>query len=451
MVAFPSSLRFLVCLALVGVHLNQQTQLVLGAALPSPATIPSAASSVSNPASSASPPDVKAINDQDNKIRGVGLGGWLVPESFITPSLFSRTNNSAIVDEWSFWSLQPTAQATHLLQSHLDNFITERDFAAMAQLGLNHVRLPIPFYAIDVAADEPYLKLNRWELAKQAVKWAAMQRIRVIIDLHSLPGGQNGYDHSGRLGQNLWASNQTYFDRSLKIVETIATEFSKPEYLGAVIAIEPVNEPMTNNTRVDEYYKASHHLINTISSSTIVTLLDDGGPQNLDSWRNRAHPRAMTAMSSHPYLMFSDEDILLNRTDKVAKICDMGKQYQNFHQQEMYLVVDEMTPAFTDCAINVNGRGKGSRYDGTFPGAKGRRSTCKGKIGSGAGFSSGYKQMLALMWEAQVVSFERTAGWMQWTWKTEPGYAEDWSFSAGVAHGWIPQDLNERRFNVTCP
>ncbi|KAK0520535.1 hypothetical protein OC835_007179 [Tilletia horrida] len=387
----------------------------------------------------------------DNKIRGVNLGGWLVPESFITPSLFAQTNNTAIVDEWTFSTLQPKKQAAALLQRHLDTFITERDLAQIASLGLNHIRLPIPFYAIDVAPDEPYLKLNRWELAKQAVKWAANQRIRVIIDLHSLPGGQNAYDHSGKVGQNLWTTKQSYFDRSTTVIKTLAEEFSKPEYQGAVIAIEPVNEPVTDLNRVGEYYQAAHKLINDISNSSIVTLLDDGGPQNLESWRTRSHPRKMTAMSSHPYLMFSDADLHLNRTEKVAKICNTGKELEAFHNEVMYLVVDEMTPAFTDCAINLNGRGKGSRYDGTFPGSTGRRASCAGKVGPGSKFSSGYKQMLGLMWEAQVVSYERTAGWIQWTWKTEPGYAEDWSYLAGVTHGWIPQDPTERRFNVKCP
>ncbi|KAK0543156.1 hypothetical protein OC845_006264 [Tilletia horrida] len=388
---------------------------------------------------------------QKTMIRGVNLGGFLVIESFITPTLFSRTNNSAIVDEWTFSTLQPRDQAARLLQGHLDSFITERDLAMISDLGLNHIRLPIPFYAIDVAPDEPYLKLNRWELAKQVVRWAGKHNVRVIVDLHSLPGGQNGYDHSGKTGQNLWASNQTYFDRSLAIVKIIASEFSKPEYGSTVIAIEPVNEPVTNLTRVAEYYSHSRDIISSASNSTIVTLMDDGGPQNLDSWRTRPAPHNMSAMSSHPYLVFNDADILSNRTEKVEKICALGKMYQKFNDEEMYLVVDEWTPAFTDCAVNLNGRGRGSRYDGSFPGSKGRRATCQGKVGPGSSFSAGYKQMLGLMWEAQVVSYERAAGWMQWTWKTEPGFAEDWSYLAGVVHGWIPQDPTERRFNVTCP
>ncbi len=42
----------------------------------------------------------------DGKIRGVNLGGWLVLEPWITPSIFEEVNvgkdKGTIVDEWTF-------------------------------------------------------------------------------------------------------------------------------------------------------------------------------------------------------------------------------------------------------------------------------------------------------------------------------------------------------------
>ena len=39
---------------------------------------------------------------------------------------------------------------------------TEQDFAEIAGAGLNYVRIPIPFWAIDVWSGEPFLKGTSW-------------------------------------------------------------------------------------------------------------------------------------------------------------------------------------------------------------------------------------------------------------------------------------------------
>ncbi|KAE9383458.1 glycoside hydrolase, partial [Gymnopus androsaceus JB14] len=69
------------------------------------------------------------------KVRGVNLGGWLVLEPWITPSLFDNTGNSNIVDEWTFGQLQNHGTALAALQNHWNTWITEADFAAIAAAG----------------------------------------------------------------------------------------------------------------------------------------------------------------------------------------------------------------------------------------------------------------------------------------------------------------------------
>lgn len=69
------------------------------------------------------------------KVRGVNIGGWLVAEPWITPSLFDNTGNSAIIDEWTFGLYQDYDTAHSALQNHWDTFYTESDFAAIAAAG----------------------------------------------------------------------------------------------------------------------------------------------------------------------------------------------------------------------------------------------------------------------------------------------------------------------------
>ena len=65
------------------------------------------------------------------KVRGVNLGGWLVLEPWITPSIFSK---EIFVDEYTFGqTLQRDAYS--MLKPHWDTWITEADFAKIKSKG----------------------------------------------------------------------------------------------------------------------------------------------------------------------------------------------------------------------------------------------------------------------------------------------------------------------------
>ena len=56
---------------------------------------------------------------------------------------------------------------------------------------LNHVRIPIGYWAYDVSAGEPYIQGQHDYLLK-VIDWAEASNLQVIIDLHGAPGSQNG-------------------------------------------------------------------------------------------------------------------------------------------------------------------------------------------------------------------------------------------------------------------
>jgi glucan 1,3-beta-glucosidase len=69
---------------------------------------------------------------------------------------------------------------------------TEQDFAEIAGAGLNWIRIPIPFWAIEVWGNEPFLARTSWQYILTALGWARKYGLRVKIDLHTMPGSQNG-------------------------------------------------------------------------------------------------------------------------------------------------------------------------------------------------------------------------------------------------------------------
>ncbi|SJX64821.1 related to EXG1-Exo-1,3-beta-glucanase precursor [Sporisorium reilianum f. sp. reilianum] len=392
------------------------------------------------------------------KVRGVSLGGWLVIENFITPSIYASTGNKNIIDEWTFGSLQPRSQAVSILQKHLNTFISEDDIRQIAAAGLNHVRIPIGYWAFEVGPGEPFLKLNQWDLLKQAVQLCGKYGLKVLVDLHAAPGNQNGFEHGGRTGYKDWAGNATNVQRTIDILQTMSREFSQSKYANSVTAIELLNEPVTDQTVVLDFSARAYEVVRFPNGrdkpeSPLLVVISDSfiSPADSDYWTNKARPPNYegVAIDSHVYTIFSAEGVALSATDRINYYCSLKPKWaiaNQYHPQ----IIGEWTPAFTDCATGLNGRNTGSRFDGTFSSTTGYWADCYSRGGDGSTFTANYKKVLGSMWEAQVDANEGGAGWMMWTWKTEPRAAEEWSYQKGLQYGWIPRDPTQRPNGVRC-
>ncbi|KAF8596854.1 putative EXG1-exo-beta-1,3-glucanase, major isoform [Ceratobasidium sp. AG-I] len=392
------------------------------------------------------------------KVRGVNLGGWLVLEPWITPSLFENTGNNAVVDEYTFGQFQDWNIAETKLKAHWDTWITRSDFAAIAAAGLNHVRIPIGYWAFDISAGEPYHS-GQYPYLLKAIKWATRYGIKVWIDLHGAPGSQNGFDNSGRRGDTKWHTNPVNVARTNAIIKSLATEFSKDEYADSVVAIAPLNEPagFVGGNMMDvvrQYWYDSYGNIRYPFGSSdqgpLLEVIHDAF-QSLNSWNGfMTYPRFEgVAMDTHHYEIFSNDGVAMSWNQHLQTACNFGrKTLPEYASSNLWTIVGEFSTAAYDCAKYINGRGRGSRYDGTFPGST-RLGHCYPLTGGRNRFSNEYKRFLRQFYEAQISSFEQGAqGWIYWTWKAEN--ADEWSYQAGIAGGWIPTDPSEREFPDIC-
>jgi glucan 1,3-beta-glucosidase len=131
--------------------------------------------------------------------------------------------------------------------------------------------------------------------------------------------------------------------------------------------------------------------------------------------------------------------------EHISLACSTGSSLQS---STLWVVVGEWAPAANDCAKYLNGRGVGSRHDGSFPGST-FVGSCDGLTGDASSFSTTYKTFLRQYWEAQAISYENGGqGWIMWTWKAEN--ADEWSYQAGLKHGWIPKNPTDYRFPNIC-
>ena len=165
-----------------------------------------------------------------DKIRGVNLGGWFVLESWMKPSLFDGIDSK---DETGFSIKNVNAEKD--LKKHWETFITKDDFIYIKSLGINSVRLPIPWW---LEGESPYFSALPY--IHQAMKWATEVELDVLLDLHTAPGCQNGFDNGGIQDVMTWHLDQMNIDKTVDKLEFITKEFSHyPSFWG----IQVLNEP----------------------------------------------------------------------------------------------------------------------------------------------------------------------------------------------------------------
>ena len=124
------------------------------------------------------------FNFNNKKVRGVNLGGWFVLEPWITPSIFEPwKDNKQVVDEFTYTENLGKEEASKRLDQHWKTWIKEADFKAIAKAGLNHVRIPVGYWAVLAIKGDPYVQ-GQIPYLDKAIKWARAAKLKVMIDLH---------------------------------------------------------------------------------------------------------------------------------------------------------------------------------------------------------------------------------------------------------------------------
>lgn len=200
-----------------------------------------------------------------SSMRGVNLGGWLILEKWMTPSLFAGTD---AVDEYTFMQ---TKGAKTKIEQHRKTFITEADFKWLQQNGVEAVRIPVGYWLFE--GDAPYtatVKHLDW-----AMKMANKYQLKVLIDLHGLQGSQNGKDHSGRIGKSEWHRRASYRQASIETLEKIAQRYyDSPALWGIQLANEPKIAPFQWKLR--QFYRRAYKRLSRVARPGTVIVFHDG-------------------------------------------------------------------------------------------------------------------------------------------------------------------------------
>jgi glucan 1,3-beta-glucosidase len=156
-----------------------------------------------------------------DKIKGVNIGGWLVLEPWITPSLFypflgkhtnNNNNNKIGMDMYTFCEVLGPLQANKILRNHWSTWVTEEHIQIFSKNNINLLRVPIgdwmyipygPFSTTEQNTNKNTNKITKCtdgaiEALDNLFILGKKYNMRILLDLHGVKGSQNGFDNSGQ-------------------------------------------------------------------------------------------------------------------------------------------------------------------------------------------------------------------------------------------------------------
>lgn len=388
-------------------------------------------------------------------IKGVNLGNWLVLEKWMSPSLFQGT---AAEDEYYLPRQLKKEVYEARIQIHRSEYITERDFAAISSWGMNAVRIPVPYF---IFGDCPPF-IGCVEELDKAFNWAEKYGLQILIDLHTVPGSQNGFDNGGISGVCKWAQQPESVEFTLTVLERLAERYGKRKGL---MGIQIVNEPNTESSwnifniserykPVDEemakgsgpisfeflrkFYTEAYHRMRKYLPVEKAVVFHDGF--DIYKWKDFMQEEDFqnVILDTHQYLMMAETDGCSQTVDGYVSYIDEHFEKAIEEMSQYFPVICGEWCLFNSLACGCDTKGGQSVLNGVA-GSREEAFTAKEK-----------QEIYRAVADAQLRAWKKGSGYFYWNYKllvdtvNEPGWIgwDAWDFGRCMAQGWFP-DQNE--------
>lgn len=389
-------------------------------------------------------------------IKGVNLGNWLVLEKWMSPALFDGTTAE---DEYYLPRQLSSEVYEARIKVHRSEYISERDFACIKRMGMNAVRIPVPYFAF---GDRPPFIGCIGELDK-AFAWAGKYNLKILIDLHTAPLSQNGFDNGGISGVCKWSRTPDEVEFVLNVLEKLAERYGKQECLLGIEPInEPITEPMWESMNIPKRY-----------APVDVEMAAGSGPNTLDflyQFYSDAYDRIRRHISGDKFVVFHDgfqmkvwkefltqskfKNVMLDshlylmmaELDGCEQSIEGYRSYIREHFARDFAEVQEYVPIicgewcmFNSYAVGMDTHGGQSMLNGLDFSENTEKFTPDEK-----------KKIYQTIVSEQLKAWKAGSGYFYWNYKllldtvNDPNWIgwDSWDLGKSVDLGWFPADGN---------
>lgn len=385
-------------------------------------------------------------------VKGVNLGNWLVLEKWMNPVLFEGTTAE---DEYYLPRQLSKEVYEARIKIHRSEYISERDFVTIKAMGMECVRIPVPYF---VFGDyEPFIGCIE-ELDK-AFNWAEKYGLQILIDLHTAPYGQNGFDNGGICGVVKWSQMPEEVEYVLTVLERLAERYGKRKGMwGIEVLNEPIMEgPMWDSMNIQERYPAAdpemakgsrpntweflrefylkaYDRIRKYLPEEKYVVIHDGF--DMKRWKDfmREEKYKNVVLDTHQYLMVAE---MMGCEQTVEGYCKYVEEVFAKDVEEMQQYFPVICGEW--CLFNSLACG----WD-----TKGGQSVLNGMEGEAEEIVSAEekKKIYLSLAEAQLKAWNKGSGYFYWSYKlltdtvNTPGWIgwDSWDFGRCVDFGWFP-------------
>lgn len=205
------------------------------------------------------------VNGQNIVFRGFGLGTWMNLEHFMIG--FPGTDTMI---KKAFGEVYGAERSKQFFDRFLMEFVDEQDFELLKSLGVNALRLPFNYkYFID-DQNPSVVKQEGFKYLDHVISLCEKYEIYAILDLHTVPGGQNPDWHCDTAcGLPLFWSYAALRDTVVNLWANIAEHYRGNPW---VAAYDIVNEPslVTDAVVFNEFYDEVVRAIRKVDADHII-------------------------------------------------------------------------------------------------------------------------------------------------------------------------------------
>lgn len=391
------------------------------------------------------------------KVKGVNLGNWLVLEKWMNPALFEGTTA-----EDEYWLPRQLSKEVYeaRIKIHRSEYITERDFVTIKSWGLDAVRIPVPYFIF--GDREPFIGCI--EDLDKAFNWAEKYGLKILIDLHTAPDGQNGSDNGGICGVCKWAQNPDEVEFVLGVLERLAKRYGHRKGL---FGIQPLNEPVTENMWgtmdvqnryapadpelakgsapitmefLRKFYLEAYDRISTYMPKEKYVVLHDGF--ELMAWKDfmQEEKYSNVILDTHQYLMVAEARGCSQTIEGYLKYVREELEPQITEMEKYFPVICGEWCLFNSLACGCDTKGGQSVLNGVEGSERESLSTEE------------KKEIYATLAKAQLELWDKCSGYFYWSYKlltdtvNTPGWIgwDSWDLGRCVDFGWFPAGKGEK-------
>lgn len=198
-------------------------------------------------------------------LRGVNLGNWFVQECYMSVADVGDYDTGLYTTKRAQAAMEDNPNLTEeqiqeLYDLYMSTYITEEDFARIADVGLNTVRLNFTY--MNFTTDGETLREDAFYYLDWAIEMCEKYELYAILDLHGAIGSQNQDFHSGDDSQFDLFGNEENRRLTVELWRTIAERYKDRKIVaGYDLLNEPRRAPGKYGGRVttdfyDEMYQA---------------------------------------------------------------------------------------------------------------------------------------------------------------------------------------------------